>query len=125
MKKLARFPPIALTQAYYECRPTILNAFVSSIGNAAGTAALIVQVGAIVVGFSLIFAANKFFKRRSRDVDKLMGKDDKEEVMSAYEKLKTEALCEMLKASVDSIKSLKERIVQLEARGQSRDELSP
>jgi hypothetical protein len=122
LKKLARFPPIALTQAYYECRPTILNAFVSSIGNAAGTAALIVQVGAIVVGFSLIFAANKFLKRRSRDVDKLMGKDDKEDVMSAYESLKTEALCEMLKASVDSIKSLKERIVQLEARGQSRDE---
>ena len=122
MKKLARYPPIALTQAYYECRPTIINAFVSSIGNAAGTAALIVQVGAIVVGFSLIFAANKFLKRRSRDVDKLMGKDDKEEVMSAYESLKTEALCEILKASVDSIKSLKERIVQLEARGQSRDE---
>jgi len=75
-----------------------------------------------VLGFSLVFAANALLKRSSTDVDKLMAKDEKNEVMRAYEYLKTEALCEMLKASVDSIKALKERIALLEARGQTQEE---
>lgn len=58
MSILGRYPPVQLIQTYFECRPLLQTAVVTSVGNAVGAANLAISVGTIVVGFLLVFGTN-------------------------------------------------------------------
>ena len=79
MSILGRYPPVQLIQTYFECRPLLQTAVVTSVGNAVGAANLAISVGTIVVGFLLVFGTNVWLTAKQRS-DKLMAKAEKAEV---------------------------------------------
>ena len=105
MAKLSLVPPIPLVQSYYECTPTTQSAFIAAFGSAVGSATLFLQLGTLVVGNLIIWVANYYLTRRKKE--RLLPKAERLDVLDQYEILKTQALCDMLKASVESFRALR------------------
>jgi len=77
------------------------------VGSAAGSAGLALQIGTLIVGTMIVLFTNSALGYMGLEDKKLMSKHNKLEVIHRYDQLKTAALTDMLKASVDTIKALK------------------
>lgn len=100
---LASTPPTPFTQNYFECRKSLGNALLASIGPAVASANFFSTLGWIVVGYAVIFAI-----RRQRRQTRVLSAHSKAVVEEALVAAKEESLVVVVQQMALAVQSLRE-----------------